>query len=375
MVTFQDYLDALNSNERRPIMRLEFLRRDTETVFKEVTLDLRLEGSLNINNKNGVRRSMSLTLNNATKQYFPDLDSGIWIGRKVKLYLGLLINNEEYVFPSGIFVMDDPTITSDGDVSLNTIDKFALLDGTLGGELDSILIINAGTRLDVAVRSIMTLSQDNKSPIIDTTVASLTLPYQIIHEEGSTLGSILEEIAFAYSCNVYYNEEGTLVFERDIPDNTKGAIWKFDVNSDEVNYMGGSVKHKFSDVYNTVLVIGDNINGAIARGRVSNNDLLSPTSIANVGFERVMVVSDSIINTNALAIERAKYELKRSSQLLTETPIQSAPIYHLDVDRVVSVTDGRLDFDDKRSVVNSISIPFNNNPMSIGLVDSFEVTL
>lgn len=374
MATFQDYINALNSNSRRPVLRLELLRPD-ETVQSEISLELRLDGSLDINNKNGVRRSMRITLDNTTLKYIPDLFSNIWIGRKVKLYLGLNLDGEEYTFPSGTFVMEDPTVSDEGDVTINAVDKFALIDGSLGGSLDSIIIINAGTRLDVAVRAIMTISQDNQDPIIDTDIASLTLPYQIIHEEGSTLGSILEEIAFAYSAKVYYNENGVLVFERDIPDNTKGSIWKFNADKGEVNYISGSVTHKFSDVYNSVLVIGDNINGAIARGKVQNNDLLSQTSIPNIGFERLKVIHDNIINTSALAIERAKYELKRSTQLLTESPIQSIPLYHLDVDRVVELTDSRLGFEEKRSVINSLSIPFNNSSMSIKLVDSFEITL
>lgn len=374
MATFQDYLNELTKTTRHPIIKLEFLRFD-ESVEKTITTDLRLTGSLNINKKNGVRRSMSVSLDNVTKQYIPSLDSGIWLGRKVKLYLGLRVNGEDYFLPSGVFVMDDPTITSDGTTELNCIDKYSLLDGTLAGSIDSIIIINAGTTIANALQTIMTISQDPQPIIIDIALASETLPYKIIHEEGSTLGDIIDEIALAYSANVYYNEEGVLVFEKEIDDATKGSIWDFTVDLNETNYQGGNRRFKLSDVFNKIIVIGDNINGAIARASVSNNDLLSDTSIPNVGFERVKVITDNIIYNSTLALERGKYELKRLTVSLSELPISSIPLYHLDVDRVVKISDPYLDCDEKRLVINSISIPFNNSSMSLGLVDTFEINL
>jgi hypothetical protein len=60
---------------------------------------------------------------------------------------------------------------------------------------------------------------------------------------------------------------------------------------------------------------------------------------------------------------------------LTETSISSTPIYHLDVDKVVKVTDDYLGLDGKRLLINSYSIPFNNSSMSLGLIDTFEIDL
>lgn len=372
MATFQDYLNELTKTLRRPIIKIEFLRAD-ETPFKDVTIDLRLEGSLSINNKNGTRRSVGFTLDNITKQYFPDLDSGIWIGRKIKLSMGLRVNDSDYLLESGVFVMNNPMVTSDGSVQIDAIDKFSMLDGSLGGELDSIFIANAGITVRNVIKTLMLLTTDTKDVIIDNNIASQTLPYQIIHEEGSTVGDIILELADAFSCNVYYNEQGFLVFEKDTSDATKGSIWTFTDGIDETNYQGGSADWKFSDVYNSILIIGDNINGAIATGRVRNNDLLSPTSIPNLGFERVKVIHDNIIYNNTLAVERGKYELKRATALLTSSSLSSVPVYHLDVDKVVEIYDDYLNFSGKRCLIDSITIPFNNTAMSLNLVDTFEI--
>ena len=375
MITFQDYLNEINKTTRHPIFKLVFLRND-ETPLSEIVDDLNNDGSLNIKQNNGVRRSLSITLDNFNKEYFPQLDSVIWLGKKVKLFLGLKINDEDYFLPQGVFVMDDPTVDSNRNtVSLNVSDKFTMLNGELGGEMDRVFIINAGITLNTAVRSVMALSNDTAEIIIDSNVASLTLPYQIIKETGQTIGDVLLELAFAFTCDVYYNENGSLVFEKVQLDNEKGSTHNFTVDDEETNYSGGSIKYDFRKVYNSCLVIGDNVNGLIATAKTFNNDLLSDTSIPNIGYERVLVVSDDIIYNSGLALERAKYELKRATVVGTDIPISSTPMYHLNVGSVAKLTDDRLNLIGKRSVIDSITIPLNNNQMNINLLDSFEVTL
>lgn len=375
MATFQDYLAEIEKPIRESLTKVVFLRAD-ETPLFEVTNEISTDGSLNIQNKNGVRRSVGFGLDNFNQQFFPELDSPIWLGKKFKLYMGYRIDGEDFYLPQGVFVMDDPMVESETNtVQINAVDKFGLLDGSLGGELDSIFIINAGVTVNTAVRSVMLLSNDTKPIIIDSTVASQTLPYQIIKETGDTLGSILEELALAFSCNVYYNEDGSLVFEKDISDAIKGSLYDFIVEDNEVNYAGGNTRHKFREVYNACLVIGDNINGSIATGEVLNNDLLSDTSIPNIGYKRTLVIYDDIIYNSSLAIERAKYELKRAMTVGTEGSLTSVQMYHFDVDRVITITNERLNFDHKRTLINSISIPFNMSEMSLQLVDTFEITL
>lgn len=375
MVTFQDYLNEIEKSVRSPIIKIELLRAD-ESPMSEVISDIGIDGSLNIQNNNGIRRSVGFSLDNYYKNYFPELDSPIWIGKKFKLYMGYRINGEDFFLPQGVFVMDDPSVDSESNtIHVSAIDKFGLLDGTLGGELDSILIINAGVTVYNAVKSVMLLSNDTKPIIIDTAVASSTLPYQIIKETGDTIGSILVELANAFSCNVYYNENGSLVFEKDISDAIKGSIYDFTVDESEVNYSGGNTRHKFADVFSACLVIGDNVNGLIATGEVLNNDLLSDTSIPNIGYKRTLVIYDDIIYNSTLAIERAKYELKRASVVGTEGGLTCVQMYHFDVDRVIRITNDRLNFIGKRTLINSINIPFDNSNMSLQLVDTFETTL
>lgn len=378
MANLEDYINHVKTSRvRKPLIKLEFLRSEDESPLEEIVSDLRLDGSLNIKNKNGVRRTMSLTLDNTLNKYFPSLDSNIWLGKKVKLYMGLEINGEDFFLPQGVFVHDDPTINNDSSVTINTMDKYALLDGSLGGELSSVLIIPNTTTLGNTIRTVMTISQDPHPPIIDIALDSESIPYEIIKEKGDTIGSILEELAFAFSANVFYNEDGYLVFEKDTTDSSKGSIWEFNADLDsETNYQSNSSQYKLSEVYNAVTVTGDNVNGLVVEATVKNESLLSDTSIPNIGFERVLPIDDDIIYTVAFAEQRCLYELKRVTNVLTQGRISSLSLFHFDVDKVVETTDSRQNIVSKRVLLDSISIPFSNSSsMSLTVVDTFDIEI
>ena len=105
----------------------------------------------------------------------------------------------------------------------------------------------------------------------------------------------------------------------------------------------------------------DNIDGAIFDSLVENNDLQSPTSIPNVGFKRVKTIKDSNIYSTALAEVRAEYELKRATNVLNEISIKSIPMYHLDVDNVITLTDAKHNLDRYRFLINGISLPLGTS--------------
>jgi len=376
MISYQDYISEIkNSTIRKPILKLEFLRKD-ETPYREIITELHLDGGLDIENNDGMRKSFHITLDNKDRTFFPSIDSNIWIFDKVRLYLGLNINNEDYFISQGLFVMDSPTINNDSSVSINGLDKFSLLDGTLGGELDQTTILSSGTNLNNAIRTLMTISQDDKPPIIDSSIGNETLPYEIIAEEGDPLGGILIELAEAFTCNVFYNEDGYLVFEKKISDSKKGSMWDFngdDVN--ETNYIEGSKDFDYSNVYNKIIVIGDNINGSIIRAELENNDLTSDTSIPNVGITRPKVIYDDIIYTVPYALERCKYEMKRCNNVMTDGSHSSIPLYHFNVDRVVKITYGNINSIEERNLIESVSIPFNGGDMNLRLAKTFDIDL
>lgn len=378
MTTFNNYIDALkNDNIRNPLIKMEFLRQEDETPLKEIVTEIRISGTLNISNKNGVRRSLGLELDNTDQQFFPSLDNNIWVGQKARLSLGYEINGENFFIPQGVFVYDNPTINSDGSIDVNMVDKFSMLDGSIAGIIDTVLIIPISTTLGTALRTIMTISQDTKDILIDSSLDSEVIPYQILKEEGATLGETIIELAQAFSCNTYYNENGNLVFERDVDDTSKGAVWEYNAdNEDEKSYQSGDIEYNFDGVKNVITVIGDNIAGQIFRATVKNEDLLSDTSIPNIGVEILEVIKDDIIYSNELCRQRCIYELRRKTNVNVSGRISSMLLPHINIDDVILVTDSRINLFKKRLLVNSISMSLSNQfDMSISVVDTFSVEI
>lgn len=376
MITFDDYLKAIKSSTIKPRIKIEFLYPD-ETVKEEITEDISTNGgNLSINFQNGVRRSCNVSLINISKKYIPSPNT-IWIRNKFKLWLGLEINGEDYFIPQGVFVVRNPEISSNYSeklMNLTGIDKFALLDGSLGGELDSIYQIPVGTNIYSVIKDILILAGDTIPPLLDSKYKDEVSPYTLRKETGGTLGDILIELAGMLSANIYYNENGQFVFEEgstDIIDNIKPSIWDF--TTEEFEYLGSNVIYQFESIYNDVLVIGDNVDGNIATGRATNTNLLSPTRTQLIG-KRTKVIEDNIIYSDDLALQRANYELKRLIMLQSKTVIKSTPIFHLEVNKVITLTDSYYDFDFTRFLIQSINIPFSlGSQIDIDVVNSVEL--
>jgi len=387
MATFLEYIDTIkDTNIRNPKVLVEFLRYEDETVIDSITgFVINDTGSINIQNKNGQRRSVSFDLSNITGKFTPSPD-GMWLRQKIKISLGLTVKGEDFMLRQGVFVLEDPSIIdqlSDKRVSITASDKFSLADGSIGGETEGIYSIPVGTSVSEAVRSILKPSDlpqwevfyDPIDPIIDTQFDLELTPYTIEISTGDNVGNALLELANMVSANVYYNNNGQLVFEKDVEDSIKGS--QFDFEGGEFtgyNFMGSTGKQKNSEVYNAVLVVGANINGDIFSAYVENNNLLSDTSIPNVGWKRVKYIPDPNIYSDALALERAIYELRRLVNLQSERLITCVPIYHLDVDGIITLTTNQVNRE--RYVIDSIGLPIGTSgSMSLNVSKSLDFTL
>ena len=375
-LTFDDYLTALKTSTINPRIKIEFLYPD-ETVKEEITQDIESDGgNLTINFQNGVRKSCNVPLINIDKKYIPSPNT-IWIRNKFRLWLGLEINGEDYFISQGIFVVRNPEMSSNFSekiVNLTGIDKFALLDGQLGGELDGIYQIPVGTNIFNAIKSILVLAGDTKTPILDTKYKDEVSPYTIRKEAGGNYGELLNGLAGMLSANIYYNENGNLFFEEgaiDIVDNIKAPIWEF--TTDEFEYLGSVVTYQFEDIFNEVLVIGDNINGDIATGKTTNTNLLSSTRTQLIGT-RTKVIEDSLISTDSLALQRSNYELKRLVMLQSKSTVKSTPMFHLDANKVITLTDDYYGFYKSRFLIQSVNIPFSlGSQVDIEVVNAVEL--
>lgn len=352
MATFQDYINMLYSGTYRPIAKVEWLRSD-ETVESTLVADI-LGGSLTINRNNGVRRTCSINLR-GDASLLPDV-YGIWVKKKFKLYIGFNINGSEYFLPQGIYVLSDPVYNSDPSglsVTLTGSDKMSLLNGELGGILKDIYVINNGTNVNNAVRTILSSFGDPKDPIMSVT--SQTFPYDIRKSQDENVGDLLKEIAYFSSRNIYYDEDGFLNFVDDIDDNLKGSVWDFNVSNDKFSYLNGSYTNRFSEVRNLVKVVGINVNGTIPQATVTNELPVTGTEVSRIG-EIPLVILNDYISTNTEATNLANYVLKRKCVLGITASISSVKMIHLDVDQIITITDDNMEYDRRRFLIDNISI-------------------
>lgn len=362
--SFDDYINALTAPIFRPRIKLEFLNPD-QTPFSNVTNSLsNSSGNLSVNYQTfGIRRSLDVTLNAPNIEYYISPDS-IWLGNKIKLYLGLEFDDgETYFISQGIFCIENPSVLSkqsERTISFTASDKYSLIDGTLGGELTKIIIYQVGDNITVAdmVRDLLLWGNDIIEPLIDEYYENITIPYNFQFDIGTTIGDALGSLCKSFTANAFYDRNGVFVFTRGLNtlnDTLKGSVWSFKVTEQE--YLSSKVDYPFSNVFNQIKVIGDNINNANYVEATAIND--NPESGTNIYRNpiRQRVITDSQIVTQDQAQEKADYELNINTMIAVSCNIQSTPFYHADVSDVVDLSDAFQRFDATRLFVKTMSIP------------------
>lgn len=354
MANFSDYIAVLKSGVIRPRIKIEWLRPD-ETVESILTSDI-LGGNLTINRSNGVRRAIDFTVKNSP-ELLPNI-YGIWINKKIKLSLGVICSDgEDFFIPQGVFVIANPTYISSpsgSEVTFTAIDKYSSLLGESGsGILKDIYQINNGTLVNDGIKALLLAFNDNISPNLYPN--SITFPYTIRKGQEETIGSMLQDICMFTSYNGYYDTNGVFTTRPDVDDINKGVSWEFGSDGDSFTYLGSSVEYRFNDIRNMVICIGANINGTIVKGIAKDEDLTSPTNVFVMG-EIPFVMQSDYLQTDQQALDLAKFMLKRKKVVNQFVNITSIPVYHLDVDEIVTVTDSNLGFDRSRLLATSINM-------------------
>lgn len=367
----QRYITLVKDQAIRPRFRLNLLYQD-ESIKEDITrYIIDGSGSLQIQYAQGKRRSLNFTLNNFDGQFTPvDMNSKIWVNTKFKLELGMEFANGDVVWNSaGIFVIGNPSAVRQGGqttIDIQCYDKFALLDGTLGGTLEATYEIDANEKIYNIV--VDTLAQDNgngypidlKPVLFDNALIEEKTVYALSKSANESLGAILIELADMIACDIYYNEEGNLVVEsgiKDIAQVNKPTLWTF--SDEEFSYISNTVAYDFTKLRNRVTVVGSNVNGNnIYVATSENTNPRSSSRIEVVGI-RNYYLEDANIYSDYLAQSRADYELNKLSILQQTIQISSTFMVHLDVNNCIALEDSFFDYYDSRFIIQSISIPLS----------------
>ena len=419
-MSFDRYLKAIKE-DFRPAIKVEWLNPDESVNFEFTNALYNIDVDLNVNYTNGSRRSCTLTLNNDRNAFPVDFDN-IWVGQKFKLWMGIYLDEQTpYYFPQGVFYITNPIDTynpSTRTITINGADKWVYLDGTLFGRLSGTYQTNIDNDLYSATRQLLKLSRfkddfggtDNKEEMVDPTPPLLSpvfkdktselvtidketgekvtttkyvweCPYTAIVERGGTLADVLLEYATILCANIYYDVNGRLVLEpmidtaEDITDTNKEILWHYTV--DEKTFLGLTQKHEFEKIHNDFIVLGNVVNGYQFKGRVQNRNLLSNTCVQRIGLRTREPYEDNQYYSDEQCIELAKYYAKTDTILQKSGDISSVTLYHLDVNKLVTVSTPNNNMSKELFLITGFSLSASGemtlNISSVNILKDFSV--
>jgi len=344
-MTKQEQYMALLRGDYRPVVRLYMLNYD-ETIREEITQDLIVGGNLHCILQNGMRRTATVIINNEDLRYTTS-PNRLWFGQKFKLYAGVLLEDgTEYVKPQGVFYSSNPNtsyLQSNRLATLNLVDKWAYLDGSLFGKVKGAYYIpktvHMGgepitTSLFDAVRFTLQQNDGNGNyidpiqPFFDSNIDVRSLPYTLRSAATGTYADVMLELNKMMIGSMGYDQNGRLCVTSDnvdIDHSDQSIAWRFADDSTQLFTL--DAVSQMSDVYNHVYVVGATLDGDIIKGEAACTLPSYETNIQRVG-DKTLVIEDQKLYSAEYAQERAEYELKKAQRLGYQLSGSSAPQYH-----------------------------------------------
>lgn len=323
---------------------------------------------MDISSDDGVRRTCNFKMQNIGN-FALNVAQALTICSKFRVSLGEYINGLPYYFVNGVFLFNDPSVTgglSQREISITGTDKWAMLNGQCGGVIEGTYIVKAGSTVGDAIRRTLNLDivNDPIEPNIDPRIENEVVTYDISKSAGSTVADIFLDIALNVNATCYYDANGRFTI-RKIEDKRFLCV-AHSFNSSDFNYQSSTKKIAYSGIYNSVLVIGENIKDTktAVRFELKNEDPSDPHSIQNSGVKKVYKVSDYLngIDTEQKAIERAYYELDLIRKNYSTISINCATLHHLNEGDVITLDDDTVgESATNKYIINSISRPIGTD--------------
>ncbi len=367
------YIELLYTNAIRQVVRLELIDQSEKSIIGEISGDLSSSGSgvITMNYQQGVRMSCNLSLINVDGTLNPSYETGrFWINTKFRLFVGIEddINNDVYWFSQGVYYTSNPiniNTLSSKTVNIIGVDKFGILGPELGyNQLIGTHLIEAGQPIYKIFRDTLMLPIgngnviDSVEPFFDAIYKDVVMPYTLKKAPGEYMSTILIELANILGSNIYYDKTGRLNVRSGTTDmsySQDAPIWDYTDVLPE--YYGSTLSFNYTNVINSMTVVGSNVDGIVCSWTAENHNPFSPTRIEYIGRKEAVIIDSPMAYSEQRAKEYAEYMLKRKSILQEGITIQSMPIPHLDVDRVINITDQHYGYQQQRFIIQSITLP------------------
>lgn len=384
------YLFALRK-ECRYKMRIELLTRD-ESVIGEITRDLSLsnQGQINVNFSGITRRSCTLSVANIRGKYNPSQNNWFWVDRKFKLWTGISYDGDTYWFSQGVYY----TTGVDGDsnsITINAVDKGGALDGTLKLNMaDTKYIIEKGSSIYDAVRDTLANNEgsgmiDSTEPLIDNYFRTQYFQADISINENDYIGSLFTQVADQYGADIFYDTNGRLNLVRqadsELLDGYTRMGSQYDFTDETAHYSQSSYSYAFDyvnavTVYTNINALGeDNKPVKNVSFAAYNTNPASAISVDNIRIRRMENTEIKYINglTEEQMQERCQqygeYLLFKSSLSKMAIQFSATVVPHLDVNKIITITDRHKGIDRQQFIVQSITFPMYAGEMTVNATD------
>jgi len=369
LVTSNATLRALTSPIRQYVTKIEWFNWAEDTVTGDYTADI-VDGSLSIDSANDVRRSFSMTVNNANGLYIPN-GSRTNMGAKIRIKRGIVTSLGIIWWNRGIFVLTDPLSSHKGaekTVNLSGVDKWALHNGDLGGTLEDTTTIAINTNISEAIRAI---AEDGGETKFAFDVTTEVTPYTITKETGDTRADLMKELALIISWDLYYDVDGYLRFrplldplqKQVVADLSVGGAYRKCYSTSEYSPEWTNIKNKWK-----VIGYADSDTGEIFDGTFQDDNPNSPTNTATpplgIGL-KIGILNDDNITTDDLCHQRAGYELRKNLTKIDRSTHEIFPLPFLNDGDCVQLEDSANGIIDDKYEIQSITEPLGLGMMQI----------
>lgn len=377
-------LQLQTATTRQLFIKIEII--DTNNNVVSEVSGKAISGSYNIDSSSAVRRTCSVIFC-LEHSLLPNENSVFWINKKFKLYIGLKMINEDYIywFNKGTYAIKDPSIDisiSDNTITISGLDKASIYNGDISGQLEyeTIIEVESGVYVHEAINGIMRDGGETKLLISNT---DLKIPYKIESSIGDVRWDVIDELTnLFYNYQAYYNTDGYFIFEeKPMYQSNKEHTNKREIDFSE-DYKNTALQTKphnliisinreiaYSNIKNKIVVYGGvHDDGYQPRYEIIVNDDNYPNSPYTIEklnernsddtfMYRTLVIQDDSYVDNGVAEsetdnmevvhaysidlckQRAIQEVYLHQQATDKITINCIPIYSLDVNKVIYVND------------------------------------
>lgn len=359
-------VSSIEKTPRKKLCRLRFLNSGGETAF---AVDNNLKnpystswiasGELTVERQNGVRRTVSVQIYDKDGAFSYNVNH-LWFGREIALDEGYVLpDGSDYYVQQGIFLIRDPqeqVAPEQRIVTLPLVDKWAYLDGSLGGNLETTYTADYGAPIFPAISALLAEGRGNGEAIDNTTpvyctyydglsqdlpdgtqALLLSAPYSLEISPGTKADVV---IGFTTMLNAWvsYDPSGALRVDPsqdDILDTDKPVAREFSM--DETLLLGMTYTAKNTDVYNDIIVVGEALDdNPQPAARAQDYDPSSPTNINIIG-KKTLRINAPGYGTYKMCMDRAVWELKRRSVLRSAVNVSCVQTLDIQENQIITI--------------------------------------